>query len=80
MGIVATPYAFPAAKQYLMSDLGTVAQGETWTLSAGGERYQRWWGEDHFGNGWVRKHGNSTTGARRRALLLLTQGIHHLFN
>ncbi len=38
------------------------AQGEWWTVDAGGERYQRWWGEDHFGNGWVRKHGRSTTG------------------
>ena len=37
-------------------------QGEWWTVDAGGQRYQRWWGEDHFGNGWVRKHGHSTTG------------------
>ncbi|EIE19758.1 hypothetical protein COCSUDRAFT_19282 [Coccomyxa subellipsoidea C-169] len=37
-------------------------QGETWTVSAGGDRHQQWWGEDHFGNGWVRKHGNSSTG------------------
>lgn len=39
-----------------------MAQGETWSVGAQGERYQRWWGEDHFGNGWVRKHGNSNTG------------------
>lgn len=39
-------------------------QGETWSVGALGERYQRWWGEDHFGDGWVRKHGNSNTGER----------------
>ena len=39
-----------------------IPQGETWSVGAQGERYQRWWGEDHFGNGWVRKHGNSNTG------------------
>ena len=43
---------------------GAAAQGETWSVDANGERYQRWWGEDHFGNGWVRKHGNSNTGER----------------
>lgn len=37
-------------------------QGETWSVDASGSRYQRWWGENHFGNGWVQKHGNSTTG------------------
>jgi hypothetical protein len=25
-------------------------------------RYQRWWNEEHFGNGHVRKYGNSTGG------------------
>ncbi len=25
-------------------------------------RYQRWWGEDHFGDGRVRRHGSSTSG------------------
>ena len=37
-------------------------QGETWSIDAGGNRYQKWWGENHFGNGWVQKYGNSTTG------------------
>ena len=27
-----------------------------------GNRFNRWWGEDHVGNGNVRKHGSSTTG------------------
>lgn len=38
------------------------AQGETWSVGAEGDRYSRWWGENHFGNGWVQKYGNSTTG------------------
>lgn len=38
-------------------------KGETWSVDGGGHRYQRWWGEEHFGNGWVRRFGNSTTGA-----------------
>lgn len=25
-------------------------------------RYNRWWNEEHFGNGYVRKYGNSTGG------------------
>ncbi len=37
-------------------------QGETWSVDGGGHRYQRWWGEDHYGDGWVRRHGHSTTG------------------
>ena len=37
-------------------------QGETWNVDAHSNRYQRWWGENHFGNGWVQKYGNSTTG------------------
>jgi hypothetical protein len=37
-------------------------QGETWSVAASGDRYQRWWGENHFGNGWVQRFGNSTTG------------------
>jgi hypothetical protein len=37
-------------------------KGETWSVDGGGHRYQRWWGEEHFGNGWVRRFGNSTTG------------------
>lgn len=34
--------------------------GETW--SENGTKYQRWWGENHFGDGTVQKYGNSTTG------------------
>lgn len=37
-------------------------QGETWSISPTGERFQRWWGEDHHGEGSVRLHGHSTTG------------------
>lgn len=37
-------------------------KGETWSVDGAGHRYQRWWGEEHFGNGWVRRFGNSTTG------------------
>lgn len=37
-------------------------QGETWSASAGGERYNRWWGENHFGDRWVQKYGHSNTG------------------
>ena len=36
--------------------------GETWSEPAGGEKYQRWWGEKHMGEGRVQKFGNSTTG------------------
>eukprot|EP00884_Botryococcus_braunii_P009595 jgi/Botrbrau1/18637/Bobra.0367s0073.1 len=36
--------------------------GEVWSEGGDGGRYQRWWGEDHQGNGWVRRHGHSTTG------------------
>lgn len=41
---------------------GGLGQGEVWSQGADGGRYQRWWGEDHYGDGWVRRHGNSTTG------------------
>lgn len=36
--------------------------GETWSIAADGHRFSRWWGENHFGNGWVQKYGNSTSG------------------
>ncbi|KAK9867047.1 hypothetical protein WJX84_003121 [Apatococcus fuscideae] len=36
--------------------------GETWSIGAGGEAFNRWWGEDHRGGGSVRKHGSSTAG------------------
>jgi len=36
--------------------------GEVWDVTAGGHRYQRWWGEDHHGDGRVRRHGHSTGG------------------
>lgn len=36
--------------------------GETWSVSAAGDRFNRWWGEDHYGDGSVRKHGHSTAG------------------
>ena len=31
-------------------------------MDGSGHRYQRWWGENHFGDGSVQKFGNSTTG------------------
>lgn len=37
-------------------------QGETWNEKGNGETYQRWWGENHFGDGHVQKFGHSTTG------------------
>ena len=37
-------------------------QGETWSIDGASNRYQQWWGENHFGNGWVQKYGNSTNG------------------
>ncbi|GMH20512.1 hypothetical protein Nepgr_022353 [Nepenthes gracilis] len=37
-------------------------QGETWHVSRSSERWSRTWGEEHFGNGKVRKYGRSTTG------------------
>ena len=39
-------------------------QGETWSISAGGERYNRYWGENHMGNGYVQRFGHSNTGER----------------
>ncbi|KAI8103336.1 hypothetical protein M9435_004675 [Picochlorum sp. BPE23] len=36
--------------------------GETWQEIPGQDKYQRWWGENHFGDGRVQKHGNSSTG------------------
>lgn len=36
--------------------------GEVWNSSSGGSRYNRWWNEEHFGDGRVRKWGNSTSG------------------
>jgi hypothetical protein len=37
-------------------------RGETWSETAMGERYQRWWGENHEGGGVVQKFGHSNTG------------------
>ena len=55
-----------------VEDFGSGAgnkKGETWSVDGGGHRYQRWWGEEHFGNSWVRRFGNSTTGAASHILL-----------
>jgi hypothetical protein len=35
---------------------------KVWSVGASGERYQRWWGEQHLGDRNVRRHGHSTTG------------------
>lgn len=40
---------------------GGCRTGEAWS-DDGGAWYSRHWGEEHFGNGWVRKYGHSTTG------------------
>ncbi|GMH35329.1 hypothetical protein BSKO_03197 [Bryopsis sp. KO-2023] len=37
-------------------------EGETWNIDGGGHRYQKWWGENHFGDGYVQKYGNSSSG------------------
>ncbi len=37
-------------------------QGETWSVDGSGHRYNRYWAEDHHGDGTVRKHGSSTGG------------------
>mmetsp|Transcript_682 Transcript_682/g.1680 ORF Transcript_682/g.1680 Transcript_682/m.1680 type:complete len:543 (+) Transcript_682:164-1792(+) len=37
-------------------------RGETWNIDAGGNAYNKYWGEDHYGDGRVRKHGSSNTG------------------
>lgn len=37
-------------------------QGETWSIGGGGERYNRYWGENHFGDGYVQRFGHSNTG------------------
>lgn len=39
-------------------------QGETWYEDANCQRYQRWWGENHFGDGLVHKFGHSTEGRK----------------
>ena len=31
-------------------------------MDGAGHRYNRYWAEDHHGDGTVRKHGNSTAG------------------
>lgn len=62
-----------------VEDFGSGAgnkKGETWSVDGGGHRYQRWWGEEHFGNGWVRRFGNSTTGAASHILLLVFMMLH----
>ena len=38
---------------------------QVWSVGAGGERYQRWWGEQHLGDRAVRRHGHSTGGKHR---------------
>ena len=48
--------------QHVHLRLQGTKKGETWSVDGAGHRYQRWWGEEHFGNGWVRRFGNSTTG------------------
>ncbi len=52
-------------------------QGETWSISGGGERYNRWWGENHIGDGLVQKFGNSNTGALPRYRTYLTPSSLH---
>ena len=35
---------------------------QVWSAGGGGERYNRWWNEEHYGDGRVRRWGNSTSG------------------
>lgn len=37
-------------------------RGESWSEDSNGHRYDRWWGENHFGDGFVQKFGHSTDG------------------
>ncbi|KAL5542074.1 hypothetical protein UlMin_009784 [Ulmus minor] len=39
-----------------------VKQGETWWAGKYGERWNRTWGEQHNGSGWVHKYGKSSSG------------------
>eukprot|EP00200_Dunaliella_tertiolecta_P010471 CAMPEP_0202386010 /NCGR_PEP_ID=MMETSP1127-20130417/64080_1 /ASSEMBLY_ACC=CAM_ASM_000462 /TAXON_ID=3047 /ORGANISM="Dunaliella tertiolecta, Strain CCMP1320" /LENGTH=528 /DNA_ID=CAMNT_0048986381 /DNA_START=250 /DNA_END=1836 /DNA_ORIENTATION=- len=39
-----------------------VKHGEVWSAGSNGERYNRWWNEQHYGDGRVRKWGDSTHG------------------
>ena len=55
-------------------------KGETWSVDGGGHRYQRWWGEEHFGNGWVRRFGNSTTGTHCAGIKSSNIGVEHSAN
>ena len=46
-------------KEFPISPRGSANPGSE---GGGGEKYQRWWGERHLGEGRVQKYGNSTTG------------------
>jgi hypothetical protein len=35
---------------------------QVWSSGSQGDRYNRWWNEEHYGDGRVRKWGNSTGG------------------
>jgi hypothetical protein len=48
--------------------LAGVCLPQVWSVGAGGDRYQRWWGEQHLGDMRVRRHGHSTTGRLRMCL------------
>ncbi|KAL4855525.1 hypothetical protein ACK3TF_003862 [Chlorella vulgaris] len=37
-------------------------KGETWSVSGDGQRFSRWWGENHLGDRLVQKYGHSSTG------------------
>lgn len=54
-------------EQFGMAEAGQAGghgtkHGEAWASGPGYPRYQRWWNEEHQGNGRVRKYGNSTAG------------------
>jgi hypothetical protein len=63
-----------------MSLLGMVfifVRMQVWSVGAGGDRYQRWWGEQHLGDMRVRRHGHSTTGELHDAAGLLAISAWH---
>lgn len=42
--------------------LGLHAFPQVWSSHSDGASYNRWWNEEHIGEGRVRKYGNSTAG------------------
>lgn len=52
----------PAGVTSALPVLAVMHMLQVWSVGASGDRYQRWWGEQHLGDRRVRRHGHSTTG------------------